>query len=252
MGMASAPTAAAAARRAAAFTAPVYSAHMVVDPEFRIAGVNPEFEAATHRTSHSLVGVDAFVAFPAAPGGGWVGPARQRESFERVFQRGRADRLWALRYDVPTPDGDAFVRKVWNIVNTPVVDGGGTVVGVRKQAQDITAHEELVGDLAAAVESAEDADSLAIDSDTLARVVSVMPGIALSRRDALHENAHLRRALETRASIEQAKGILMTRHTCGPDEAFARLVDLSQHTNRKLADVAHDLVAEVAPQHPRP
>ena len=52
----------------------------------------------------------------------------------------------------------------------------------------------------------------------------------------------LREALATRGPIEQAKGILIARHHCTPDEAFAWLVRRSQHENRKLRHVAENLV----------
>lgn len=53
---------------------------------------------------------------------------------------------------------------------------------------------------------------------------------------------HLEKALGSRGVIDQAKGILMAEHRCTPDAAFERLVDLSQHTNRKLRDVAQQIV----------
>ena len=54
--------------------------------------------------------------------------------------------------------------------------------------------------------------------------------------------AHLELALESRDIIGQAKGILMERHAIDADEAFARLVVMSQHTNVKLREVAENLV----------
>jgi GAF domain-containing protein len=54
----------------------------------------------------------------------------------------------------------------------------------------------------------------------------------------------LQAAMETRAVIEQAKGIVMAERRCTPDEAFAILSQLSQDTNRKLRDVATTLVAD--------
>jgi len=53
----------------------------------------------------------------------------------------------------------------------------------------------------------------------------------------------LRAALRTRPAIDQAKGILMAQHGCGPDEAFCMLGQASQRSNRKLRDVAADIVA---------
>ncbi|MFG3054039.1 SpoIIE family protein phosphatase [Kitasatospora sp. NPDC048239] len=56
-----------------------------------------------------------------------------------------------------------------------------------------------------------------------------------------------RRAMRTRAVIEQAKGILIERISCTPDEAFSHLVQLSQDGNRKLVDIAADLLGTAAP-----
>jgi AmiR/NasT family two-component response regulator len=42
--------------------------------------------------------------------------------------------------------------------------------------------------------------------------------------------------------IGQAKGIIQAREHCGPDEAFERLRDLSQHRNIKLRELAKAVV----------
>ena len=53
-------------------------------------------------------------------------------------------------------------------------------------------------------------------------------------------------AMDSRAVIEQAKGIIIGDRRCTPDEAFRILTKLSQDTNRKLRDVAAALVARAA------
>lgn len=53
-------------------------------------------------------------------------------------------------------------------------------------------------------------------------------------------------AMDSRAVIEQAKGIIMGDRRCTPDEAFTILARVSQDTNRKLRDVAAALVARAA------
>lgn len=53
----------------------------------------------------------------------------------------------------------------------------------------------------------------------------------------------LRLAMEHRAEIEQAKGIVMATLGCGSDEAFDILRRQSQHENRRLREIAQDLVA---------
>ncbi|MEV4757052.1 GAF and ANTAR domain-containing protein [Micromonospora sp. NPDC049559] len=49
-------------------------------------------------------------------------------------------------------------------------------------------------------------------------------------------------AMESRAIIEQAKGIIIAERRCTADEAFAILAKVSQDSNRKLRDVAEALV----------
>ena len=65
------------------------------------------------------------------------------------------------------------------------------------------------------------------------------------RRIALHEQAYARleARLETMPMIEQAKGILMERAGCGPDEAFGLLRSASQRANIKVRDLAAAIVA---------
>lgn len=52
----------------------------------------------------------------------------------------------------------------------------------------------------------------------------------------------LRIALASRPVIDQAKGVLMASLGCGPDEAFALLRRRSQHEQRKLVDLAEEIV----------
>jgi GAF domain-containing protein len=56
----------------------------------------------------------------------------------------------------------------------------------------------------------------------------------------------LRAAMESRAVIEQAKGIIMQVLRCGPDEAFDTLRQQSQHENHKLREISRELVSRVA------
>lgn len=56
------------------------------------------------------------------------------------------------------------------------------------------------------------------------------------------EYQNLQGAFGRRALIEQAKGILMARHSISAATAFERLRDHSQHNGRKLSDVAAAVV----------
>jgi GAF domain-containing protein len=81
----------------------------------------------------------------------------------------------------------------------------------------------------------------------LALLFAAQGGVAL-RNARLYRNCrqlvdNLRVALESRAVIEQAKGILVAEYGYSPDVAFKRLSVMSQNTNRKVKDIAADLVA---------
>lgn len=56
------------------------------------------------------------------------------------------------------------------------------------------------------------------------------------------DNEGLRTSLRHRAVIEQAKGVLIARTGCSPDQAFERLVRHSQNSNVKLVRVAAAVV----------
>jgi hypothetical protein len=57
------------------------------------------------------------------------------------------------------------------------------------------------------------------------------------------EITDLRRALASRPTIEQAKGVLMLRFHFGPETAFAVMKRVSQDNNIKLREVAQAIVA---------
>jgi hypothetical protein len=73
------------------------------------------------------------------------------------------------------------------------------------------------------------------------------------QREILHSSAfaRLQARLETMPVIEQAKGILMAQHRCGPDEAFDLLRRASQRANVKISVLAARLVEQVASPEPQ-
>ncbi len=62
------------------------------------------------------------------------------------------------------------------------------------------------------------------------------------RESLVRLSEQLRSALDSRAVIDQAKGILMALHGLTADEAFARLAAVSRNSNVKLREVAARLV----------
>ena len=87
---------------------------------------------------------------------------------------------------------------------------------------------------------------------TLAQSFAGYAAVALANAHLYHNTSelvrHLQAAIESRAVIEQAKGIIMAERRCTADDAFALLTKVSQNTNRKLRDVAAALVAGIQPQ----
>jgi transcriptional regulator with GAF, ATPase, and Fis domain len=59
---------------------------------------------------------------------------------------------------------------------------------------------------------------------------------------AIRKQTRLNRTVATRQLIGMAQGILIERHKLTADQAFGLLVRVSQHSNKKLRDVADELV----------
>jgi GAF domain-containing protein len=88
----------------------------------------------------------------------------------------------------------------------------------------------------------------AFDADSRAAAIrfgpyaSVAAGNMYAYRSARDLVDNLRTALDSRAVIDQAKGILIERHRVTADQAFQLLAQASMRANRKLRDVADHLV----------
>jgi GAF domain-containing protein len=89
------------------------------------------------------------------------------------------------------------------------------------------------------------------DHVEIGRMFAAQAAVAIANAQTYDETsklAHqLAEALESRAVIEQAKGILMERDGIGPDEAFQMLRRESQQSNVKLRDIARRLVDSLTP-----
>jgi hypothetical protein len=63
--------------------------------------------------------------------------------------------------------------------------------------------------------------------------------------------ARMQARLDTMPVIEQAKGVLMAQHRCGPEEAFDLLRRASQRANLKVSVLAEQIVEQVATREPQ-
>jgi GAF domain-containing protein len=93
---------------------------------------------------------------------------------------------------------------------------------------------------------AVEADGFDADARDVGRAFASYAAVAVHNMH-LYESTrvqaeHLDLAMQTRAVIEQAKGVLMSQRRCDADNAFALLAAASQRSNRKLRDIAQAIV----------
>lgn len=88
----------------------------------------------------------------------------------------------------------------------------------------------------------------AFDDDARAAATGVAPYVAVALRN-MHDHqsardmaSNLEAAMESRALIDQALGVLMARHDLTADQAFTVLSEISNRTNIKLREIASMLV----------
>ena len=79
--------------------------------------------------------------------------------------------------------------------------------------------------------------------EEVAAFVAIAVGNAEGSARATEDVANMRRAMASRAVIEQAKGILMERYKVTAEQAFTLLTHASQRSNVKLREIAEELAS---------
>ena len=152
--------------------------------------------------------------------------------------------LYGLPPGSPVPDTEAYLAyqhaadraRVLEAISLACVTGQDFALETRiiradGQARDVVLVGEPVVDTGGRVSAVE---GIAIDITECHP-----PGSPTERAQALEaEVGQLRAAMASRASIEQAKGILMLLTGCNDQVAFDLLAHISSHTHRKVRDVA--------------
>jgi hypothetical protein len=219
--------------------------------------VNRACEEATFRERDEVVGRHVFDAYPADPNGPDADGVRNLNAlFRRVLESGEAVGPHVQKYDVPfrgSPTG--FRGKSWSPVSSPVLDPGGEVTALLHHVEDVTGfHEEL-----ARVERAHRRTGTptarthaAVARRGYERHLAQAAYDLRRYRELEEEAARLRRAMSTRATIDQAIGIVQAERRCGPGDAFQILVTISRRTNTKLREIAAGLVRRAAADPPGP
>ncbi|OBB92417.1 histidine kinase [Mycobacterium sp. 852002-30065_SCH5024008] len=216
---------------------------LLLDCDLRIRAASVAYEQVTLRGHGELPGQLLFEAFPDNPNDPQAnGTANLAASLETVMRTRHTHDMRIQRYDVPDPDASGhFVPKVWSPTNTPLVDHG-ELVGVAHRVEEVSESKQL---LAAMVRAADQGGAWTPAGvlHTLEAINAVESARLDERLQALlAENKQLRRAIETRDTIGQAKGMLMERFDIDAAGAFELLVKLSQNTNARLEQIALKLV----------
>ena len=93
-------------------------------------------------------------------------------------------------------------------------------------------------------------DAFEVEAASVAEVVAAHAGLACQVGAAFYGHRdladQLAEAMQSRAVIEQAKGVIVAFFHRDPEDAWNDLVQLSQRSNRKLREVAMELVARAA------
>jgi hypothetical protein len=221
----------------------------IMDPDLVIHAANKEFLHTVGRTAEDLLARQFFDAFPDNPDetDPHDGVERLTASVGSVLSTGRRHHMVLQRYDLPDPARPgAFVRKYWSPSNQPIMTGG-EIVGIALQTAEVySPRREVV----AVLERCRDilADEEGVDSEAAEQL---RDGLLFGIRefDSLGRRiGHLERALTSRATIDQAKGILMAERRVTPEEAFDILVRMSNESHVPLREVAKALVYDARAQ----
>jgi GAF domain-containing protein len=110
----------------------------------------------------------------------------------------------------------------------------------------LAARREGVGALNLYSRTAAFSDQHVRQAEVFAAQAAIVLANAQVYWDARQLGENLRQAMRSRAAIDQATGILMADGGRRPDEAFQLLVRASQRENRKLRDIAAEIVAHAS------
>ena len=214
---------------------------LALDRDFVIRAVNRALLDATGRVEEQVLSLPLFDAFPGNPEDEEDdGKSAVAASLMRVVRHGRPQHLVVQRYDVEAPGSTGkYVEKYWVPVHAPL-RSGDDVVGVMCRADEVS---EPRARALAVIERYKAALAELSPEDLPPPAVADALVFGVRQLDALEREAEqLKEALVSRATIDQAKGIVMARDAVGPDEAFAVLVKMSNESNVRLAEVAKALV----------
>jgi GAF domain-containing protein len=158
---------------------------------------------------------------------------------EKQYGRGNGPCLQAARTGEPVEMPDARTETRWGDYPRQAAERGA----LSSLSIPLPMSEGVAGALNV---YAREVDAFGSESRAAARRFAPYAGVAVSNmyayRNAQDLADNLQTAIESRAVIDQAKGILMERHKLTADQAFQVLARISMQSNTKLRVVADELV----------
>jgi GAF domain-containing protein len=154
------------------------------------------------------------------------------------YESGHGPCLDAFRYQqVYRIDSTADERRWPEFANLAAAHGVMATVSV-----PVTARGESLGALNFYSRTGPFDDGHAYEAELFAQQAAIVLANAQVYWDARQLGENLQQAMRSRSVIDQAIGILLTDGGRTPDDAFQLLVRASQRENRKLRDVAAEMV----------
>ncbi len=160
---------------------------------------------------------------------------------EVQYRRGDGPCLRTARDGVLVEIGDTRVDSRWPDYARYVADH--SVLSLLAVPLVLPGEEQVAGSLNVYAREPDAFDEASREVATgFAPYAAVAAGTVQAYRKARETADNLQIALESRAVIEQAKGILIERHKLTPGQAFEALATVSMSRNVKVRDIAEDLV----------
>jgi GAF domain-containing protein len=171
---------------------------------------------------------------------------------ERQYERGHGPCLHAARTGELTEIADTRTDRRWPDYVPRAVEAG--ILSSLSVPLAIDEDEQVSGalNIYARQPDAFDDDSRSVATH-FGPYAAVATGNLYAYQSARDMAENLQTALESRAVIDQAKGVLIERYKLTPDQAFQLLAQASMNANRKVRDIADELVrtGELAGAQPR-
>jgi GAF domain-containing protein len=160
---------------------------------------------------------------------------------ERQYERGHGPCLHAARTGELTEIADTRTDRRWPDYLPRAVEAGN--LSSLSIPLAIDKDEQVSGalNIYARQPDAFDEDSRSI-ATRFGPYAAVATGNLYAYQTARDMAENLQTALESRAVIDQAKGVLIERYKLTPDQAFQLLAQASMNANRKVRDIADELV----------